>query len=196
MADFNINLAHDLASTARQRHHFYKRMLFYLVGCGIVLVLVAYLAGVNMICYLDNRQAIRTEMLTTLAVAGLDAATVENPAKLYAQVEQNAAEAGQLRAALGQRSLLLPVVHDLFSDLTPAISVQSLVANNEKIEFGLVLPPANGESGDLVSALRTIWEQKPDLVARVESIRAGTAERRTVDGREALYVQFECILRK
>ncbi|VGO17541.1 hypothetical protein PDESU_06138 [Pontiella desulfatans] len=194
--DFKINLAKDLTSTPEERARFYNGMLVYLVVCAALMVLVAYLASVNMQQFLANRQE-RIQLLRTVSsVSDIDQSAFRNPGKVYADLETHAMTIADLKKALGQRVLLLPIMHNLFIDLPEGVSLQSLSANKSKLDFGLVMPPPSDSAGDPVKQLRSAWEENEELMKRVSTIRPVTGERRVMGTTSVFYVQFECLLNK
>ncbi len=196
MADFNINLAKDVVSSYEERVKFYNRMLIYLVGCGAAMVLVGYISAVNIQRYYVNHQALQTQMSIAAAVSGLKIDDFKNPEKIYDALAEQSVQTRTLKKALEQRTQLLPVIHNLFVDISDEVTLQSLSASRDKIVFGLVMPSSTGESGGLVRSLRATWENNDELMKRVSSIRPGTAERRNVGAGQVLFVQFECTLNK
>ncbi len=195
-ADFNINLAKDLTSSQEERERFYNGMLVYLVACAVALVLVAFLSSVNVAKYLKNKREHKQLVQTAAAVSGLDVAAFKNPDQTYRELETYARQIATLKSVLSGRKPLLPVIHNLFSNLPTGVALQSLSTDKDKLTFGLVMPPVSSESGDPVRRLRTVWERNPDLMRHVQSLRALTSERRKINNVSVFYVEFECVLKK
>lgn len=194
-ADFRINLAKDLTSSAEERTRFYKGMLIYLLLCSVLLVSVAYAASSNLRSYMKNKAEQQQLRTTTLAVTGLDPAVFKNPIPIYTALESHYRKIASLKKVLGQQVQLLPVVHNLFLDLPEGVALQSLSANKNAVSFGLVMPPPS-QDADPVRDLREAWEKNEELMKRVATIRPVTGERRTIETVSVFYVQFECVLKK
>lgn len=195
-ADYTINLAKDLTSTPAQRVRFHRGMLAYLVLCAAALVCTAYASAVNIRRYLGHRSASIELLQTARAVSGLEPADFQQPAAMRTQAEEHAIELKQLKGILARRVQLLPVLHGLFNKLPEGVVLQSLSANGEKMVFGLLMPPVSEQAGDTVRKLTGTWEADAALMARLESLRPMTGERRTQGSESVYYVQFECVLRK
>lgn len=193
--DYKINLAKDLTSTPEERQRFYNGMLIYIAVSAIVLVGVAYLSSMNVRTWVENKRE-REHLLSSVTMSsGVDFATFKDPGRLYDELEGYSQKIKQLELALEQRVQLLPIVHNLFIELPKGVALQSLAANRNKVEFGLVMPPSSA-GNDSVRALREAWEKNIELMTRVATIRPVTGERRTVGTESKFYVQFECILNK
>ncbi len=194
--DYQINLAKSLTSSNEARNRFNSGMLLYLLVCTVGLVVASYSTSINLSRYMKNRQEQRQLMATTLAVSGLNASTFKNPDQVYKELQTYSEELSTLQAALGSRTLLLPVIHNLFMDLSSDIELKTLSANKSKITFGINVPAASKGVSDPVRALKTAWEGNADLMRYVTSIRPVKGERRTTGAESVFYVQFECVLKK
>lgn len=196
MVDYRINLAKTLASTPEQRRKFYHGMLIYLVVCSAAMVYVAYLSSINLKRFLDARWERAQLRATAASVAGLDASAFKNPDKTYGDLQAYSGRIVALKTALGERTHLLPIIHNLFADLPDGVVLQSLSADKGKVSFGLAMPPPSEEAGDPVRKLKTAWEKNEELMKSVASIRPLTGERRTSGEVSVFHVQFECVLKK
>ncbi len=196
MVDYRINLAKTLTSSAEERTRFYRSMLVYLMLCAVVMVGVTYLSALNLRSFLENRRERKQLLVSASAISGFDAAAFKNPNKAYSELKAYSNEIGALKAVLGQRVQLLPVIDSLFAELPPGASVQRLSATREKMDFGMILPLASGERSDSVRKLTEAWEGNEELMERVSAIRPLAGERRTRGSNSVYYVQFECVLRK
>ncbi|MDZ8119282.1 hypothetical protein [Pontiella agarivorans] len=194
-ADFKINLAKDLTSTHEERVRFYNGMLIYQAVCAILLVLVAYLASLNLTTFLANKAEQREILATTEAVHGISKSTFRNPQAAYNELDAYSRRIDSLRHLLGRRIQLLPIVYNLFLELPEGVALQSLSADTALLSFGLVMPSPTADA-DAVKELRAAWERNEELMRRVLSIRPLTGERRTVGDQSMVYMQFECVLKK
>ncbi len=194
-ADFQINLARKLTSSADERKQFHNGILIYLVCCAVLLVLTAYLTSINLQAFMQNR-AERNQLAAVISAEnGISKSMFRNPEQSYVQLDGYSRKLTTLKQLLGQRVQLLPVVYNLFIELPQGVALQSLSADTAKVEFGLVMPTPSGDAGDPVKVLRAAWESNPELKKRVETIRPVTGERRKVGSEMKFYVQFECILK-
>ncbi|QBG46121.1 hypothetical protein EGM51_01345 [Verrucomicrobia bacterium S94] len=194
-ADFRINLAKDLTSTPEERVRFYHGMLIYQMICAVLLVLVAYLASLNLTTFLENKAQQREILATTEAVYGVSKSAFRNPEAAYNELDLYSRRIESLKRLLGRRIQLLPIVHNLFLELPEGVALQSLSADTAKLSFGLVMPSPTAEN-DVVKELRAGWERNEALMQRVSSIRPLTGERRMVGDQSMVYMQFECVLEK
>ncbi len=196
MVDYRINLAKSLTSTVEERDRFYNRMLIYLVLGAAALIFVAYVSTINLLDYIENKQAHSQLLASASAEKGVDKAAFKNTDRAYARLQTYSSQISTLRVLLGQRKNSLPVVSNLFMDLPNEVILQSLIVDKDKLMFGLTMPPASIKSGDPVRKLKATWERNEELMTRVSTIRPLTGERRTVGGKSVFYVKFECILKK
>jgi hypothetical protein len=194
-ADFRINLAKDLTSSEEERQKFYHGMLIYLAACAVALVLVAYLASINVKTYIDNSREHVHLLSTAAVVAGIDVTDFRNPDQIYNELDQYSQQVASLKTILRGRVQLMPIVHNLFLELPEGVELQSLAANKNKLAFGMTMPPPSG-TGDPVRDLRESWEKNEELMKRVNTIRPVTGERRTIGTKSVFYVQFECVVKK
>lgn len=195
MVDYRINLAKSLTSTVEERVRFYNGMLIYLVLCSAILVGVVYTSTVNLLGFSENKWA-RAHLLDSASEKmGVDKAVFKNTDRAYAELQSYSVHLSKLRQALEQQQELLPVVRNLFVDMPKDIVLQSLLADNGRIAFGLTMPPVSTERGDPVRQLKVAWENNEELTKRVSAIRPLTGERRTVGDKSVFYLKFECILK-
>ena len=195
-ADYRINLAKGMTSSPEERARFYNGMLIYLVVCFAGLVAVGYFGSVNVRHTIKNHQKQALLVQTVCAVSGVSEDDFKNPDELFRQLEDQALDIAQLKRVLGQRVRLLPVIHNLFTDLPLGVSLQSLSANKQKLAFGLVMPLSSDDAGDPVALLSAAWESNEELMKRVATIRPLKGERRTMGAGSVFFVQFECVLEK
>jgi hypothetical protein len=194
--DYQINLAKSLTSSNEERNRFYNGMLIYLVGCAAALVLAAYFTSINLSRYIKNRHEQRNLIRTALAVSGLEASTFKSPDRAYKELQKYSDELASLRQALGLRTQLLPIIHNLFKALPTEVELKNLTANKSKVIFGINVPAASESVGDPVRKLKTAWENNEQLMKHVASIRPIKGQRRTMGSESVFHVQFECILKK
>lgn len=194
-ADFRINLAKELTSSAEERARFHNGMVIYLLSCAVLLVFVTYTASSNLRSYLKNKAEQHQLRTTAFVVTGLDQDAFRSPVQIYNALDSYSRKIASLKQLLGQRVQLLPVVHNLFQDLPEGVALQSLSANKSAVSFGLVMPPPS-EDADPGRNLQEAWEKNEELMKRVASIRPVTGERRTLGETAVFFVQFECVLKK
>jgi len=196
MVDYRINLAKTVVSTSEQRRMFYNGMLIYLVTCAAAMVFVAYLSSINIKRFLETHRERGQILSTATAVSRLDVSAFKNPGKSYADLQVSSEQIAALKQALGQCTHLLPVVHNLFSELPDGVLLQSLSADRHKMSFDLEMPPPSEGAGDPVRKLRRVWEKNDELMKSVSSIRPVKGERRTVGGESKFYYKFECVFNR
>ncbi|MDF7824476.1 hypothetical protein P4B35_10670 [Pontiellaceae bacterium B12227] len=194
--DYRINLAKGMTSAPEQRARFYNGMLIYLLICFAGLAAVGFFGSVNIRQTIKNHQQQAMLQQTVCSVSGVTEDAFLNPDETFRQLEDRAYDIAQLKRALGQRVHLLPVIHNLFTDLPSGVSLQSLSANKEQLAFGLVMPLSSDDAGDPVALLSAAWEKNEELMNRVVSIRPLNGERRNTESGPVFFVQFECILKK
>ncbi|MBN2161376.1 MAG: hypothetical protein JXR25_00315 [Pontiellaceae bacterium] len=195
MTDYTINLARSLTASPEERRRFYRGMMVYLSVCGLGLTIAAYFLAVNLSVWWNARQDRERMLSTAVAVSGLSRMDFDQPEDQYLMLKKPSSQVESLEQLLKKRVQLVPVVYNLFAEMPEGVVLQSLVANKEKMAFGLVLPQSTAsESGDPVRSLSTVWEKNDELMRRVKTIRPVTGERRTSGSNSVFFVQFECTL--
>lgn len=195
--DFQINLAKSLVSTEDERKRFYNGMLVYLVVCALFMVYAGYFSSLNIVEGLRAQRHKTGLVKAVTSVSEFSKSFFKDPEKVYARMEQHAADLDLLQAEMMKRSNFLPVISLLASEFPEDVALEGLKASakDKTISFGLVLPISNAERGDPVRQLQADWSNNKDLMKRILSLRRTNSERRMVSGYPVSFVQFECVLK-